>query len=124
MAYEIPGFLFPLPAGQDFRTGAGQFRFLHINAAGKVVAPAAGGPVVGVRQNKPNTNEATTIMHSGITFLEAGAAVAVGAEVTTDAAGAVVPAAVGNRVHGVALEAASGTGIQIAVLLDVNGRTA
>lgn len=124
MAYEIPGFLFPLPAGQDFRTGAGQFRFLDINATGKVVAPALGGKVVGVRQNKPNLNEATTIMHSGITFLEAGAAVAQGAEITCDAAGAVVAAGVGNRVHGIALEAASGAGIQIAVLLDVNGRTA
>lgn len=121
MAYEIPGFLLPLPAGQDFRTGAGQFRFVNINSAGKVVVPTLGGPVVGVRQNKPNTNEATTVMNSGVTFLEAASAVALGDEITCTATGAVATAAAGQRRHGRALEAASGAGIQIAVLLNVNG---
>lgn len=118
MAYEIPGFSFTLPAGQDFRTGAGQFRFVNINTAGKAVVPALGGQVVGVRQIRPNLNEACTIVSSGISFVEAGGVIATGAEVTADATGRVVAAAAGQRVHGIAFEAASGAGIQIAVYLN------
>lgn len=123
MAYEIPGFSYTLPAGQDFRTGAGQFRFVNVNTTGKAVVPTLGGAVVGVRQNKPNTNEACTIVQSGIVFVEASAIIALGAEVTTTADGRAVTSTTGNRVHGVALEAASGAGVQIAVLLQQRSAT-
>ena len=116
--YEIPGFSYTLPSGSDFRTGAGQFRFVDVNSSGKAVIPTAqGAAVVGVRQNKPNTNEAMTIVESGISIVEAGAAIALGAEVTCDASGRAITAATGNRVQGRAFEAASGAGVLIAVLL-------
>lgn len=118
MAYEIPGFTYTLPAGQDFRTGAGQFRFVNINSAGKAVVPSLGGQVVGVRQMRPNLNEACTLVASGISFVEAGGVIATGAEVTCDITGRAVAAVAGQRVHGIAFEAASGTGIQIAVYLN------
>ena len=117
MAYEIPGFSFTLPAGQDFRTGAGQFRFVNINSVAKAVVPALGGQVVGVRQMRPNLNEATTIVGSGVSFVEAAGAITAGQEVTCDATGRAVVAAAGQRVHGIAFETASGAGIQIAVYL-------
>jgi hypothetical protein len=116
MAYEIPGFSFPLPAGADFSGGA-QFRFCDVSATGKAVNPAAGGSVVGVRQNRPKDSEATTIVNSGIVIVEAGGALAPGDLVATNAIGQAVEAAAGNVTVGRALETASGAGIQIAVLL-------
>lgn len=116
MAYEIPGFSFPLPAGEDF-SAAAQFRFIDVSATGKAVNPAAGGSVIGVRQNRPKLNEATTIVNSGIVIVEAGAALAPGDLVAANALGQAVEAAGGNVTAGRALETASGAGIQIAVLL-------
>lgn len=117
MAYEIPGFLYTLPSGVDFRVGQGQFRFVDISTLGKAILPTAGGSVIGVRQTRSNLNEALTIMADGISFIEAGGAIVAGAQVTTDATGRVVTATTGNRIHGRAFEAASGAGIQIAVFL-------
>ena len=119
MAYEIPGFSFPLPSGADFTSGA-QFRFCDVSATGKAVNPSAGGEVIGVRQTRPRLNEATTIVHSGIAIVEAGGAITAGADVATNAVGQAVTAASGNLTVGRALETASGTGIQIAVLLIPN----
>lgn len=119
MAYEIPGFSYTLPAGVDF-SASGQFRFVDVSNVGKAVAPTLGGNVVGVRQIKAALNTACTVVQSGIVFVEAGAAVTAGAMVTTNAVGQAITAAAGQVVHGRALETASGTGIQIAVLLIPN----
>ena len=116
MAYEIPGFSFPLPAGVDF-TGGAQFRFVDVSSTGKAVNPVANGRSIGVRQNRPKLNEGTTIVVNGVSIVEAGGAITAGALVTTNAVGQAVTAAVGNSVNGRALESASGAGIQIAVLL-------
>ena len=117
MAYEIPGFSFTMPSAADYRTGNGQFRFVRNNGAGKAIQTVAGEHAVGVRQMKPNVNEAMTIVNSGIVFVEAGAAVANGDLVASDATGRAVTAAAGNYVLGEAMETASAAGVQIAVLL-------
>lgn len=114
MAYEIPGFSFTLPAGVDL-TGS-LFRGVNIDANLKAVLPAAGGRIVGFVNNKPNTNEAATIVGSGIVQAEAGAAITAGADVQVDNVGRIVPLTTGVKV-GVAFEAASGAGIIIACLL-------
>lgn len=116
MAYEVPGFSFTLPAGADFSAGA-QFRFADVSATGKAVNPGAGGSVVGVRYTKSKADEAATIVHSGIAIVEAGGAITAGALVATNATGQAVTAAAGNVTVGRAMETASGSGIQIAVLL-------
>lgn len=116
MAYEVPGFTFTLPAGADFSGGA-QFRFCNVNSSGKAVNPAAGGVVVGVRYTKSKADEATTIVHSGIAIVEAGGAITVGANVASNNVGQAVAATTGNSIVGRALETASGSGVQIAVLL-------
>lgn len=116
MAYEIPGFSFPLPAGADFSAGA-QFRFCDVSSTGKVVNPSAGGSVIGVRQNRPKADHAATVVNSGISIVEAGEAVAVGDLVATDSTGRAAVAGAGDVTVGRALEAASAAGVQIAVLL-------
>lgn len=119
MAYEIPGFSFTLPAGVDFSSSK-QFRFVDVNNVGKAVAPTAGGAVVGVRQITPRLNEACTIVHSGIVFVEAGGAITAGALIATNNVGQALVATTGQTVQGRALESATGAGIQIAVLLIPN----
>jgi hypothetical protein len=114
MAFEIPGFSPAiLVAGADL--SATPYRFIDI-AAGKAALAGAGGRVVGVLQNKPRLNEAVTLMHNGVSFVEAGAAVAQGDNVQSDATGRAITLAAGIA-QGVALEAASGAGIIISVLL-------
>jgi hypothetical protein len=116
MAYEVPGLLLPFPAAVDFRE-AKQFCFVGLTATGKVNTAGAGGTAIGVRQNRPRQDEATTVMVSGVSFVEAGGALAPGDPVAADATGRAVKAVAGNSVLGVALEAAPAAGIQIAVLL-------
>lgn len=117
MAYEIPGFSFTLPSAADYRTGNGQFRFVKVTTTGKAQQTVAGESAVGVRQNTPNTDEAMTIVNSGIVFVEAGAAVTAGDLVSSDATGRAILGTTGHYVNGTALETASGAGIVIAVLL-------
>lgn len=114
MAYEIPGFSFTLPAAADL--SATQFRFVTIDGTGKAAVPAAGAKTIGVRNNKPKANEATTIVHDGISLVEAGAAIAIGANVETDVSGRAITLAAGIA-QGIALETASAAGVKIAVLL-------
>lgn len=118
MAYEIPGFSFPLPAGVDFSGGA-QFRFVDVSSTGKAVNPTAAGTVVGVRQTRAKLNEGTTIVHNGISIVEAGGAITAGALVETNAVGQALTKSAGVAL-GKALETASGAGVQIAVLLIPN----
>lgn len=117
MAYEIPGFSFTLPAGEDFRpaTGKGQFRFVEMNGDGNAVRPAAGGRAVGVRQNYPSAGEGTTIVHDGIVWVEAGGTFAVGDAVGTDAEGRAIAAGAGTAL-GRAIQAGA-SGVTTTVLL-------
>lgn len=122
MAFEVPGRLVTFVAVADF--SASQFRFVNTDANGKASLPTAGGRAVGVRQNKPKTNEGATVMIDGISIVEAGAAVANGANVTSDAAGRAITAAAGNEILGHALETAPAAGVMIAVVLRPAGRNA
>lgn len=68
-----------------------------------------------------NTGERIDVIHAGIAFLEAGAAITLNANITSDASGRGVAAApsagVNNMTIGVALEAASAAGDIIRVLV-------
>lgn len=121
MAYEIPGFSFTLPSAADYRTANGQFRFVKATAAAKAQQTVLGEAAVGVRQNTPNTNEPMTIVHNGVSMVEAGDAVTAGLPVSSDATGRAKNAAAGENILGTALETASGAGIVIAVLLTPAG---
>jgi hypothetical protein len=118
MAYEIPGFSFTLPAGADL--SALLFRGITTNSSGKVVSPAAGAGIIGALNNKPKSDEAATVVNSGIAQMEAGATIVLASGLTplkVDNVGRVVPQAGSGVVVGYALEAAAASGIIIAVLL-------
>jgi len=119
VSFEIPGFKFTRIAAADLRTH--QYKFVNIDATGKAALAGAGTRAVGVQQGKANTNEAVEICHDGISKVVAGAAVTAGDEVMSNATGQAITATATNQRLGVALEAASGAGILIAVLLDRRG---
>lgn len=104
-------------------TGIAAFRLVKLSAAETVVpAAAATDSLIGVNGDvAPATGERCDVALAGIAFVEAGAAVALGAMVTSDAVGRGVtaaPAAGSNvRVIGVALDAATAAGDVIRVML-------
>lgn len=126
MAFECIGFSYPFVAAADL--SASQFRGVALDANGKINVPAAaGGQVIGVLNNKPKVNEAGTVYVSGISIMEAGASIVLaagGTRVSVDAAGRAITWATTNYLLGYALEAASGIGVKIAVLLLHGGPTA
>jgi hypothetical protein len=129
---------FSVKASADL--SADQHKFVDLDANGKArLATAAGQKVLGVLQNDPAAaDRAALIGYGGVTKVIAGAAIAVNAYVSTDAAGkarATVAVAsgtghtktddagvaqdplIGAHVVGIALEAAAADGDVIKVLL-------
>jgi predicted RecA/RadA family phage recombinase len=116
MTYEVPGHKQTVIMAADYR--AGQYRATVLNGSGLGAVPGAGVRVYGVVQNKPNVGQAGTVMTSGISKMEAGAAVAAGAKVMTDASGRAITATATNFVIGTAREAAGAAGVYLPVDLD------
>ncbi len=122
MAFENPHYCPPgLAAGADL--SAHQYKFVKLNGTGQVVVcGAAGESAFGVLQDKPNAaGKAACVATLGVSKVVAGAAVAPGDLVTTDAQGRAVAAVkastntadagaasdplVGSYVQGIALTA-------------------
>lgn len=125
MAYEnvrnggIPG----VTASADLT--ADQFRFVVIDGEKTVDVAGDGVAADGVLQNKPDTGQAATIAIAGdTTKVIAGAAVAAGANVASDANGAGVPATSGEYINGKCLTAAANADELITVQLSSPGRLA
>lgn len=117
-AYEIPGFARTSPSGADFTgAAAGQHRLVAMNASGQVVNPAAGARCVGVRSNKPNTGQATSVCTSGIVWIEGGAAISIDDAIAADAAGKALVATVGQAIIGRAVTAGAADGSIVSVEL-------
>ncbi len=99
------------------------YRIVRFSAAETVVqAAAATESVIGVNTDLSVVlNERVEVMTHGVAWVEAGAAIALGAPVASDASGRGVTAApaagVNNRIIGFALDAAVAAGDQIRVLL-------
>jgi len=103
-----------------------QFTFVDVDAASvdaqgraRVGAPTgAGGMAIGVLQNKPAAlgRDAEIDIH-GVTKVKAGAAVAAGIDIQTDAAGKAIAAASGDVVLGHSITAASNADELIEVIL-------
>jgi hypothetical protein len=97
----------------------------HASVAGDVIqAAAATAALIGVcvQPKGALTTERCDVQLAGEVMIEAGAAFAAGAMLTSDAQGRAVTAApaagVNNRIIGVALEAAAAAGDQCRVLLN------
>lgn len=102
-----------------------KFRFVTGNLAsvrGAEMADAAGERVMGVAQHDVSAEHAAdeaavNVRVMGISTVEAGAVVAAGADVMTDASGRAITAVATNRVVGVALDGAGAAGELITVVL-------
>ena len=115
MSFDNDGLNYTIEASADL--SAEQFRAVVIAAGGAAVA-GADVVIAGVLQNDPEAvGQAANIRSKGVSKGQAGAAVARGARLQTDANGDFITAAGSNDV-GTALEAASGAGSIFAVLLD------
>lgn len=99
------------------------YRIVRFSAADTVIqAAAATEAMFGVNTDLTIVSgERVEVMTHGIAWIEAGAAIALGAPVTADAVGRGVTAApaagVNNRIIGIALDAAAAAGDQIRVSL-------
>jgi len=107
-----------VPSHADYT--ADQYTFMKINSAGRAEQAGVADKADGVLQNKPNLQDRpANIAISGVTKMVAGAAVALGANVSPDANGEAITSVTGATVAGRALEAAGAQGDIIAVLLNV-----
>ena len=113
MAYEIPGLKITLEAAADLSSA--QFKFVKLDANGKVVAIAAATDVpIGVLQNKPTSGQAAELMVDGVTKLQADAALTPGTAIGTSADGQADAKVAGTDITeyavGVVLEGAGAAG--------------
>ncbi len=77
---------------------------------GKLILPAAGDPIIGIilaDTDSVKTGEPLHIQIKDITYWQAGAAIKAGAMLKTDANGKCVPAASGDKVSAIAMDAAA-----------------
>ena len=98
---------------------AAQFTFCVIDSNGQLAqVSSAGGDADGVLQNAPAAQgRAAALAYAGKVKVVAGATVAAGAKVQSDASGRAIAAASGDHVLGKALTAAASAGNLIEVLL-------
>jgi len=110
-AYEIPNLRFSLPAGEDIA----RRRFVSVNSSSEGVIATTAGSAIGVSMDDAADGEVLDIA-DGIVVVEAGGAIAAGADVEVGANGKAVAKTTGIGV-GVAITGATGAGQLVAVKL-------
>jgi hypothetical protein len=109
-------------AGADL--SAAQYLFVEQSTAGTItVCNGAGEYALGVLQNDPTSGQAGTVAVSGVTKVVAGGTVAIGAKVTTTAAGKALTATTGQQILGEAMSGGDADEV-ISVLLRSSGAAA
>ncbi len=103
------------------------YRFVIYNADAEVEYPSAQGPVSGVTQEAVDAQGKVfpmALQDGALVKVEAGAVVAKGADVASDATGRAITAAagVGNQILGKALEAAGAAGDIITIQFIAQGQ--
>lgn len=107
-------------AGSDLSTK--QYYFVVRNSSGQLALAGNGATADGVLQDKPAAaGRAAAYAISGLSKVVAGAAIARGAQVASDANGKAKTAVTGNRVLGRAHIAAAADGDVISVILKLQG---
>ena len=114
-AYEIPNLRFSLPAGG----AVAQHRFVAV-ANEKAIQATADTAVIGVSRNEVTAAEIAAgdrivEIADGVVIVEAGAAIASGDPVASDAQGRAAALGEGSLPAGIAISAASAAGQLIAV---------
>lgn len=118
-AYENPIGHVP-GAVADVDLSASQFLLARYTSTGTVeVNTTAGTKCIGVINDKPKAGDAVNIMNIGESKVIAGAAVAVGDLLQNDGSGRAITRTGTNEIVGVAMQAASGVGVRIAMKLSV-----
>lgn len=116
MAYGQDGDRVAYASDADYSAeGSGQYRGVKRTATGVVLCGAADAAFLGILQDNPALGRTATVKAGGRSKAVAGAAIAINALLTTDAAARFVTATTGQRVHARALESASGSGVLLAV---------
>lgn len=115
MAFENPVLTISLPSSADLETH--QHKFVVDNGSGQAAVAGAAAAALGVLQNDPGANGTAAIMVQGVSRVRAGAAIAVGSKVGSDANGKARVATSGDTILGIALEAAAADEDIIPVLL-------
>ncbi len=120
MAFQAP--LFNVPgqvASGDL--SADQHKFVKPSSTGVVLA-GNGEQAIGILQNDPDVLGASaTVMSQGVSKVLSGAAFAIGAELASDVTARAVAGTTGERMLALALEAASGAGELVSVLVNCPG---
>lgn len=103
-----------------------QFKFVKVSAAHTVALCGLGERAIGVLQNMPDNAKIKSAqvrqLNAGVsTKVKAGAAVAAGAKVASDANGYCITAAAGHEILGVAREAAAVIGDIIEITPGASG---
>jgi hypothetical protein len=121
MAYELRLETITLPSAADLSTK--QYHFVYTDSAGRAaLQTSAGANCDGVLQNKPAAiDRAAGIATGGISKVSCSEAIAAGAKVAVHTTGQAKTAVSGNRVLGVAVEAATAANDIIPVLLKLEG---
>ena len=115
MSFNVVKLDFTIEASADL--SAAQFRAV-IAASGGAAVAGADAKVIGILQNNPNAaGQAAVVQNKGVARCKAASALARGARVFSDSSGDMTTTGTNNPV-GTTLEAASGAGSIIAVLLD------
>ncbi len=119
---------FVLDKGYDADAALTKFRAVKMGAAEESVAPVAASTdvAIGIVQFDVTSQDITnkrgaSVRLAGISEMEASAAITRGAMVSISANGRAKAAATGERVIGIALQAASGAGVRVAVQLGLPG---
>ena len=121
MAFSNRGTNLPgIVAGADL--SAAQHRFVSIDSAGKAVLTGAGAIVDAALENNPILDEAASLMGPGsVAKIEASAAIALGAEVSSAANGQARTAVQFDFIAGRALTVAGGSGELVSVWMNFPG---
>lgn len=123
MAVEGRQDLWSFTAGADLSSK--QYHLVKLNASGQIVLAEAGDKAIGVLVDNPGSGETGTVAVAGITKVVAGAAVAAGAYLSSDANAQAITATdtnvdgstTGTHIIGQALSAASGANEFVTVVL-------
>lgn len=116
----------PIPVTFIASEAIGQYQFVKFGTAANTVdlCDTQGESAIGVAVEAAGANEAVSVWllnKGGIVPVQAGAAIAVGGNITTAADGDGDPALTADIILGIALEAASGDGHVIPMLSDYAG---
>jgi hypothetical protein len=112
MSYEEKVSLISLEANGD--QSANQYKFMLLGATGIALNTVAGGPCVGVLQDKPTAGKIGAVAVGGVAKVLAGGVITRGDNVQSSATGLAETAASADYSQGIALEtAASGDVIPI-----------